>query len=384
MSVRRACLFVPWRATRGSPWSRRVQALALERAVAWGKSFSLILLDAKMPHTDGLTVATRIKYNPKLTSPIILMLSPTGQLEEAARGREIGVAAFLTKPVRQSDLFDAMVSALGKKGVQRTSAKRLLPRVSSRPARIVLTEDHPINQRLAIKLLTKWGHTVVVAENGRKALEILEKDPFDLVLMDLQMPEMDGLEATKLIRQKEKATQEHIPIIAMTAHAMKKDREECLEAGMDGYVTKPLDAKILFETIERIYSPRRELAPVALRTEPKRWRVDREGILARVEGDTTLLKEVTHLFLEDAPKVLARIKESIRRNDPKMLERAAHSLKGCISNFGATEACAAALELEVMGRKGDLTRVIDACNRLERAFNELLPELEAFAVAEAA
>ena len=314
------------------------------------------------------------------------MLSPTGQMEEAARGRELGISAYLTKPVRQSDLLDSVMSALGKKGVQKISANRLLPRASKRPVRVLLAEDHPVNQHLAIKLLTKWGHSVVVAANGRKAIEALEKEPFDLVLMDLQMPQMGGLEATALIRQKEKDPHKRIPIIAMTAHAMKGDREECLAAGMDGYITKPLDAPLLFDAIENLHSGPPQLQPVVLTVEPApaKPQLDRQAILARVEGDAALLKEITDLFLEDAPKLLAAIKEGIPRNDAKGVERAAHALKGSISNFGAPDACQATLELEMMGRAGDLALAPESFRRLEQAVSELIPDLEALIKTEAA
>lgn len=343
----------------------------LERALAWGQPFALTLLDAKMPKPDGLTVAKHIKDNPLLTSPVILMLSPTGQMEEAARCRELGISTYLTKPVRQSDLLDSIMSALGKKGVQKISAQRLLPRTSRHPARILLTEDHPVNQRLAVKLLTKWGHSVVLADNGKKAI---------------QMPQMGGLEATTLIRQKEKGSPKRIPIIAMTAHAMKGDREQCLEAGMDDYVTKPLDAQILFVTIERMFSSLVQPDPVVLPSEKihEMPRLDREAILARVEGDMALLKEVTDLFLEDAPRLMTAIKDSINRNDANTLERTAHTLKGSIGNFGAAEACEATFELERMGRKGDLALASVTFSRLEVAVNGLIPELESLIKMEAA
>jgi len=413
----------------------------LERAVAWGRPFSLALLDATMPGTDGLTLIARIKNNPLLTSPIILMLSPTGQIEEAARCRELGVSSFITKPARQSDLLDAMMTALGKKGVQKISAKRLHPRQCRRPLHILLTEDHPVNQRLTVKLLEKWGHSVVVAGNGRKALEALEKEDFDLILMDLQMPEMGGLEATALIRQKEKATHKHIPIIAMTAHAMKGDREGCSRAGMDGYVAKPLDPQTLFNTIEAIHAtPDALLEPVILAAEPApegrsrgreaaedkapsstaqpacalensrkpssisllplsatsqaeasvpvksevKSKLDRQVILARVEGDAGLLKEVTDLFLADTPRLLTEIRESLSKKDSRALERAAHSLKGAVGNFGATAVHQITFDLETMGRHDDLALAPDLLKRLEQEITDLIPELEALIKTEAA
>jgi len=357
----------------------------LERAAAWGRPFSLLLLDANMPGLDGLSVATRLKGDPCFSTPIILLVSPSGQIDEAARGRELGISIFLTKPAKQSDLLNAIHAALGRKGVQKISAKRLLPRQTQRPLRVLLTEDHPVNQRLAIKLLEKWGHRVIVAPTGRKALEALDQQPFDLVLMDLQMPEMGGEEATQLIRQKEKGTGRHIPIIAMTAHAMKGDREECLRAGMDDYTTKPLNPTLLFEAIENACSARGQADPTLLVDEaPPARRLDPEAILARVEGDTILLKEVADIFLEDSPRLLREIKDSIARQDARTLERAAHALKGSLSNFGAVTACEATLALEKMGRYAKLTGAEQACTQLEMEIQLLTPELEALIKTEAA
>jgi CheY-like chemotaxis protein len=391
----------------------------LERALAWGQPFALVLLDAKMPDIDGLMVVGQIKQNPSIKSPIILMLSPSGQMEEAARCRELGVSNFLTKPARQSDLLDAIMGATGVKAVQKISAKRLRPRESRHPRRILLTEDHPVNQRLAIKLLEKWGHSVVVASNGRKALEALEREKFDLILMDLQMPEMGGLEATARIRDNERATfQRRIPIVAMTAHAMKADREGCARAGMDGYVAKPLDPEILFDTIEGITANVTSLEePIILPPEPsestsslpnnepgpgpttsgtvipfvpspaaplRARRLDRQAILARVEGDTDLLKEVTNLFLEDAPRLMAEIKCSVEQKDAQALARTAHALKGSIGNFGAAAAFDATLQLETMGRRNELEGASEMFERLQKEINEVLPELQTLIQMEAA
>jgi CheY-like chemotaxis protein len=358
----------------------------LERALAWGKPFPLVLLDSNMPDGGGLPLASRIKNNPAFQSALILMLSASGQLEEAAQSRQLGIKTYLTKPVRQSDLLNTVMTALGKTGHQKISAKGLWPpRLSKRPQRILLAEDHPVNQRLAKKLLEKWGHKIVLADNGRRALQALEHGPFDLVLMDLQMPGMGGLEATALIREKEKLTGKRIPIIAMTAHAMKSDHPECARAGMDGYVAKPLDAQLLFDTIEKVGLsldlPAPLPVPVSL---PHEAHLDPKAILDRVEGDAALLKEVTELFVQDAPKMLAEIETSIRQNDPGALERAAHTLKGAIGNFGAPEACQIILMLESMGRDGDLARASETFICLERETEHLISELQILTKAKAA
>src|ERR1043166_8359172 len=357
----------------------------LERAAAWGKPFSVVLLDANMPGTDGFALATRLKSNPLHKSPIVLMLSPGGQLEEAARCRELGLAAFLTKPARQSDLLDALNTALGFKGTHKISAKRHGARQSKQPLRILLTEDHPVNQRLAQKLLQKWGHTAVTVGNGKKAIEALAREAFDLILMDLQMPEMGGLEATALIRKQEQSTGKHIPIVAMTAHAMKSDREGCLRAGMDGYVAKPLDPQVLFDIIESFAPAPANTSVTPENSQPTASPVepiplpaglDREAILSRVEGDSTLLKELVDIFLADAPRLLGEIRESIHQNDAHALGRTAHLLKGAVGNFGAAAAHQAALELETLARDGNLAPAPHLLRRLQQAIDQLLPELQ--------
>ncbi len=223
-------------------------------AVAAGKPFLLVLVDVHMPEMDGFELAERIKHTPALAGATIMMLSSADLTGEAARCRELGVAAFLTKPIRQSELLDAMLLALG-------SVTPAVPRVAGRPQalappsrrlHVLLAEDNTVNQRLAARLLEKRGHTVVVANNGREALAAFELEPFDVVLMDVQMPEMDGFEATAAIRETERAGGRRTPIVAMTAHAMQSDEERCLQAGMNGYVSKPIDAKKLFGVISSV------------------------------------------------------------------------------------------------------------------------------------
>ena len=224
-----------------------------------GQPFAFMLTDVNMPEMDGFTLAERIKDEPSLAgTTIIMMLTSGGQRGDAARCWALGVSAYLTKPVRQAELRDAMLTVLGKTR-QPSSPPALVTRHSLREGqvagtvgRVLLAEDNVVNQRLALRLLEKRGYRVVVAGTGREGLEALDKEPFDLILMDVQMPDMDGFEATAAIREREKANGSHIPIIAMTAYAMKGDRERCLAAGMDGYVSKPIRSAELFEAIEKV------------------------------------------------------------------------------------------------------------------------------------
>src|SRR5208337_4987123 len=223
----------------------------LQEADRSGAGFALLLVDAQMPDMDGFTLVERVRQQADLRKMTIMMLTSVGQRGDAARCRELGIAAYLIKPIGQSQLLDAILNVLGTRA-QAADAPRpnLVTRHSlregQRKLRILLAEDNAVNQKLASRLLEKRGHTVVVAANGREALKALEKEEFDLVLMDVSMPEMDGLEAARAIRAAEQTTGAHLPIIAMTAHAMKGDRERCLAAGMDGYLAKPVQARELF------------------------------------------------------------------------------------------------------------------------------------------
>ncbi len=237
----------------------------LEKADESGKPFQLILTDAQMPEMDGFTFAEKVKRHPRLARSAIIMLTSGGQRGDAARCRKAGMAAYLTKPARQSEVREAILRALGPTSRAATAGSiPLITRHSLRsganasPLRVLLAEDNPVNQHLAQRLLEKRGHAVTIAGNGREALAMLASHNFDLVLMDIQMPEMDGFEATAAIREMEQKTGQHLPIIAMTAHAMKGDEERCLQAGMDSYVAKPIQTQQLFLVIETVCASRKD------------------------------------------------------------------------------------------------------------------------------
>ncbi|MEA2039394.1 MAG: response regulator [Thermodesulfobacteriota bacterium] len=227
----------------------------MEDAGRSGRPFSLVLLDAQASEKGGFEIASAIKRNPDWTAPMIMMTSSVGMRGDAEKCRKLGIAAYLTKPIKQSELFDAILTILDIHGAE-PRENDLVTKHSVRESRtllrILLAEDNVVNQRLAVKVLTKRGYHVVVAGNGKEAVAAFEREPFDAILMDVQMPEMDGFEATAVIREKEKETGSHIPIIAMTAHAMKGDREQCLEAGMDQYVSKPIRPQIVVDAIESV------------------------------------------------------------------------------------------------------------------------------------
>jgi CheY-like chemotaxis protein len=228
---------------------------SMQEAQAAGKPFPLVIVDAQMPGMDGFTLAERIKLDPRLAGAIIMMLTSGGQRGDAARCRELGVSAYLTKPIGESDLLRATLQVLGK-GEPAARQAQLVTRHSLGEGRtrlrVLVAEDSAVNQLLAKRLVEKQGHSAVLVASGREALEALERETFDLVLMDVQMPDVDGLEAAATIRQRERRTGAHLPIIAMTAGAMQGDKERCLEAGMDAYVSKPVNVNELFTAIERV------------------------------------------------------------------------------------------------------------------------------------
>jgi len=227
----------------------------IERTKKMGGSAGVILVDAQMGGTSGLAVASRFRNEPAILESTIMMLNSVNQVSDAVMCRELGIPVCLVKPVCERE-FRQAVSRTLRRNPQGEAGRSALPvaerKVRSVQTRVLLVEDNAVNQMLAVRMLEKRGYHVTRAENGREALEALKKDSFELVLMDLQMPGMDGLEATAAIRNGERGSGRHLPIIAMTAHAMKGDEERCLAAGMDGYVSKPIAAKELVEAIERV------------------------------------------------------------------------------------------------------------------------------------
>jgi CheY-like chemotaxis protein len=239
---------------------------ALDRAHAAGKPFPLALIDFQMPDLDGFGLAERVKQRPEFRTTMIMMLSSVGHRGDAQRFRELGVASYLTKPVRQSMLLDAMLLVLAG-ATETTERPAFVTRHSlnekRRVLRVLLAEDNLVNRRLVTALLDKQGHACVSVGNGREAVTAVGESDFDIVLMDVQMPEMDGLEATTAIRRAETGTGVHVPIIALTANAMKGDREACLAAGADGYLSKPVNAAALFEMMEELTSAKGAAMPEA-------------------------------------------------------------------------------------------------------------------------
>jgi PAS domain S-box-containing protein len=356
---------------------------ALEDAQKTGAPFDLVLLDAQMPQMDGFTLAEHIRGRPGSAGITILMLTSGGQPGDTARCKELGFAAYLTKPVKQADLWRALVRALDAGPIEPPTRHPSPQRAPSRPLRILLAEDNPMNQKLAMRLLQKQGHSVVVASDGRRAVEILfgpEGTTFDAVLMDVQMPEMDGLEATAAIRDRECGTGRHVPIIAMTAHAMKGDQERCLAAGMDSYVSKPIKPEALFGILAKLTPPEPDDArrPTDLKSI-----VNWSEAMDHVRGDVELFRELAAIFLEEWPNWLGGLREGMERPDFERLRRTAHTVKGSLGTFAARAAHAAASELEDAAARNNAGRAAVALERLEQEMAVLVPALSRFAHGEA-
>ena len=308
-----------------------------------------------------------------------MMTSIAGRRDDAQRWREIGFAAAIAKPVRQSLLYNTLVEVMSKEACAEAEAPESPAESAASLAieagangrlRILLAEDNAINQKLAILLLEKKGWRVTAVSDGNETLQALESGSFDLILMDVQMPKMGGFEATQAIREKETGTGAHIPIVAMTAHAMKGDKEKCLKAGMDDYVAKPINAKELYATIERMMDDRpqpptdpnlpqvpnlRELA-----------RLDLSTVIDAVDGDKELLKELAEGFVEDSAGQLEELRESLEKGDSEQIERRAHRLRGAVGNFGAKTAYDLAFQLETRGRESRLDGAVEIYGKLEQ------------------
>ncbi len=356
--------------------SAKAALTAIEHARQNKKRFPLVITDALMPETDGFALAKQIKSQPESNSANILMLTSIPQYEDAARCQEIGIVGYLIKPVKVSSLLDTIIAVLEQGPLNKPTPPPRFLLTPRQKLKILLVEDIFINQQMATILLNNWGHSVVVANNGKEAVSALEKEPFDLVLMDIQMPKMDGFEATAIIRRKEQETHRHIPIIAVTAHAMEGDRKRCIDAGMDDYVAKPIAAQKLFAAIEFNMLTRSKTKPPPLHNNVRASGFcDKEAILARVGGKRHLLKKIINIFLANYPKTLADIHQAVTNGDSNALHYAAHTLKGAICNCSAQAACEAVSKLELMGRENNLEHAQEAYKKLETELDRLQSEL---------
>jgi PAS domain S-box-containing protein len=393
----------------------------LQQATDSGQPYRLLLIDAAMPETDGFCLVQRVREQPGTLAPIIMMLASGDRPGDVSRCEQLHVTAYLLKPIKPSELFDAITLALGIAAPDEEPPASPAQAAPISPAlKILLAEDSLVNQKLVRALLERHGHQVVLANTGHEALAAFLADRFDLVLMDIQMPEMDGLDATMAIRRAERQRGTHTPIVAMTAHVLQGDRERCLEAGMDEYLPKPVRTRRLFETIDRVVgephgssasaaegeahplaaippssaSPPTAMAGpmpgpggafdsgsiAAINTDdmPVGKAVDWRVALHTVSGDRDLLKAVIEMFLVESPRLMCDLREAVGRSDPAGVIQPAHTLKTSLSYFGVRNGFELALQLEKMGRQTDLSRVDEPLAALGRQMDQVMSELTAY------
>ena len=377
------------------------EGLAMLRvAAAEGKPFQLILVDATMPGRDGFWLAEQMAADKALRAATVMMLTALRRPDDADRCRQLGVQAYLAKPIKPSELLDAMMAAMGPLVEMEASAAAAEPARPQRSLRVLLAEDSPVNQRVATAMLEKWGHRVAIACNGRQAIAMFPKEPFDLVLMDVQMPEMDGLEATQAIRQYEQSNGGHVAIVALTAHAMKGDRQRCLSAGMDAYVTKPIRSKELVRVISEVTTESETPADEKSVSDDSPTAIDGAGVEAEnshesnngedrpvdlqqaldaLDGNRQLLGELIEIFREECPKLRAEIEKSLAAGDLPVLRRAAHTLKGVLAHLAAGRARDLAEQMEERARQQQLQAAGELWPGLQAELDRLGPMLDEFA-----
>ena len=362
-------------------WGMSVQAVAggrqalavLQQGPADQKALPLVISDVHMPEMDGFMLAEQLRSMPSLRELPIILLTSGGRHDDIKRCEALSIAAHLMKPVKQSELLEAIAFASGRsvaKAVPADTATDSVDPNSLTPRRILLAEDGKANQAMAVALLTRWGHEVAVAENGQQAIELWRAGSFDVILMDVQMPVLDGFEATQRIREMETDTGQHIPIVAMTARAMKGDRQRCLEAGMDDYVSKPVRKSELHRALSGLGAASQEKPPADVDTAVPV--VDWDVALATVGGDRDLLRDVVNLTLQEMPSLRRQLEEAIQARDVKTTQRLAHTIKGEASAVAARQTQKAAAAIEESAADNDLQRVSEQLPQLGEAITQLV------------
>ncbi len=355
----------------------------LRRAAAGGDAYVAAVIDMQMPGMNGEAVGRAIRADAALAQTRLVMMTSFGQRGDAARLEEIGFAAYLTKPVRHSELNDTLVAAIGGTSPQAgrsTITRHKIRELSRTDARILLAEDNIVNQRVALGILKKLGLTADAVANGKEAVKALETIPYDLVLMDCQMPDMDGYEATRQIRNPRSPIRNHdIPVIAMTAHAMPGDRDKCLKAGMDDYLTKPVDHHALADKLEAwLGDPQRATRTRQPATGHEQAKIifDRQAMLDRLMGDEGLAATVIAAFRDDMPRQVTALKELIAQGQVIQAGALGHRIKGAAANVGAEALREKASEMEMAGKGGDMEQLGRLMPELEERFDRLNEAME--------
>jgi two-component system sensor histidine kinase/response regulator len=370
----------------------------MERGLQEQRPYHALLTDVQMPEMDGFAVTELIRSHPLLRQTIVIMLSSADAINYQDRCTQLDLGAYLTKPIKQSELLETLIDVLrSRTGIpdsERLSVQPLKPaREASegigRRLRILVAEDNFVNQQLMLKVLQKGGHDVLLASHGGEAARLLSKESVDIVLMDVQMPHLDGYEATALIRREGRTARGggHLPVIALTANAMKGDREKCIAAGMDDYVTKPINFGTLFEKIAASVAETITTAdntPIPSRSDDEDTfaalpAFDRESLLNRVDGDMELVSVLAVSFEEDGRQSMERLRNALQSDDRAAAGRAPHTLKGTAANLSGLRMSALAASLEKSAATGNSAVSAELFTRLDEAFTELQQHLSALA-----
>ncbi len=371
------------------------QALAkVDEKLRAKSGFDFCIIDSSMEEMDGFTLVEELRKRPGCEDMKVIMMISAVLHEESARCHELGVAAYIKKPIAQSRLLDTILNVLANPDKSSKNLTTVVqPRAPKPSLRILVVEDNPVNQLVAKRLLERQGFKPVIAEDGFKALNHYADKEFDLVLMDIQLPEMDGYEVTRRIREMQKKIGRRIPIVAMTANAMKGDREKCLEAGMDDYVSKPVQPQKLFQVIETVCGGeagevKSGDSPLPMHDGPMPIHsaeqpiangkiLDRTEGLAHMGGDESLYQEIIKIFLEDAPGQIEKIRQGLEQGKADIVECEAHALKGSAANIGALSLSQTALEIETAAEEKHLEKAVPYVDLLSMEYERLRTHLNA-------
>lgn len=319
-------------------------AMSLMRdAQQQGQPFSVVLLDAKLPEMSGFALVAQLKQIAGKNQVIMMVLSSAGLRGDAQRCRELGIAAYLTKPIEQNQLMSAIKMALGRQIQTQLITRHSLN--DQRVLAILLVEDNLINQKLASAMLNRWGHHITVANDGLEAVQLSAQQSFDVVLMDVQMPEMDGIEATQHIRAREKDTHQHVQIIAMTANAMTEDKQRCLNAGMDDYLPKPLNSEHLWRVLNNL----------PIQTTPVAIIENFDYATGLKQSEAWIIELIAQDFLSESDQLLSELRQALHRHDREVAKRSAHTLKGLVANFHAQPIIDFAKSIEMYAEQSDFS-----------------------------
>ena len=350
---------------------------AMQQAERANSPFQLVLTDCHMPRMDGFMFVEELRKHSELSGATIMMLTSGVSQGAFERCRELGIAATLIKPVKQSELQRAVTTTLSRAlAATPKSATASAAATSVRPLKVLLVEDNPVNQRVAARMLQKHGHSVKVVGDGQAGLDAIDSEMFDVVLMDIQMPVLDGFAATSRLRERELATGGHLPVIAMTAHAMAGDRERCLDAGMDDYVSKPIDSGNLNAALTRVLAnathpetPR--VVKADLKSSTRQEPCDLKSALARVEGDEDFLSELADIFLNSIEGLTRQLRAAVQAENRSKIGELAHAIKGSLGNFCAHPAYETSQLLETSSRDRDMREIDELHENLQHEIERL-------------